>query len=248
MMQLCNPSIPTRRIKYASINYEFFNLLSPELKKLGIECVATEKNTFLPPNICGHSDLQFCILPDKTVLTDQRLLELSGSLKSLGFRIINSEEKLEDKYPNDCLFNVLIIGKTAVLNTKSCANEIIYELNRQSCRIIDVSQGYTRCSTAVVSQNAAITADKVIAQKLAESGFDVLKICPGSIDLYGYEYGFIGGCCGLISPNEIAFTGSLDGHPNNKEIKDFLHNHDVKVIYLTERKVFDIGGIIQLSE
>ena len=51
---------------------------------------------------------------------------------------------------------------------------------------------------AVVSNKAIITSDKVIAHEAKKVDLDVLLIPPGDIILPGLDYGFIGGCCGLI--------------------------------------------------
>ena len=95
--------------------------------------------------------------------------------------------------------------------------------------MLEVQQGYTKCSICVVSENAIITSDIGIHCKAKESGIDSLLISPGYIDLPGYKYGFIGGASFKISDNVIAFTGSLDSHPDKDNIEHFLCKYDEKV-------------------
>ena len=75
---------------------------------------------------------------------------------------------------------------------------------------------------------------------------DVLQIRPGHIALEGYDYGFIGGASFLLDSNTLAFTGHLDVHPDRDRILDFLRQHGVSAVFLTESPVFDIGGAVRL--
>ena len=75
---------------------------------------------------------------------------------------------------------------------------------------------------------------------------DVLRIRPGYIELIGYDYGFIGGAAFLINDHTLAFTGALDRHPDKDRILDFLAQHGVQPVFLTEVPIFDIGGAVAL--
>ncbi|WP_418544946.1 DUF6873 family GME fold protein, partial [Hominenteromicrobium sp.] len=66
--------------------------------------------------------------------------------------------------------------------------------------------------------------------------------------LDGYDYGFLGGCCGLIDKNVVAFTGKLDSLECAAEIRTFLEKHCVQYIELTQNQMIDIGGILPLME
>ena len=114
--------------------------------------------------------------------------------------------------------------------------------------IYATAQGYTRCAAAIVDQNSVITADMGLSMVLKRAGLTVLEIQPGAIRLPGYPYGFIGGCCGLIAPNQLAFTGSLGFHPDSQKIKSFLQERGVQWIELTNEPLLDIGGIIPITE
>ena len=75
-----------------------------------------------------------------------------------------------------------------------------------------------------------------------------LKIRDGFIELPGYNYGFIGGACGLISPYKLAFAGDVTRHPDYLAIKTFLHSQKVEAICLHDGNLFDIGGILPIME
>ena len=64
----------------------------------------------------------------------------------------------------------------------------------------------------------------------------------------GNTGGFLGGCCGLIDKNVVAFTGKLDSLECAAEIRAFLEKHCVQYIELTQNQMIDIGGILPLME
>ncbi len=75
----------------------------------------------------------------------------------------------------------------------------------------------------------------------------VLRIRPGDIRLPGYSYGFIGGCCGKLAPDMMAFTGKLDKHRDGTRIKAFLGDRGVRTLELLEGELLDVGGLIALN-
>ena len=60
--------------------------------------------------------------------------------------------------------------------------------------------------------------------------------------------GFIGGASAKISKNELYFSGNIENHPDFDQIKAFLDNYNVSMIYNKSRNLTDFGGIIQLTE
>ena len=74
------------------------------------------------------------------------------------------------------------------------------------------------------------------------------KIQPGFFELPGYSYGFIGGSCFKLSRSVLAFTGTIDRHPDRGAIIGFLHDHGVEALYLRDEPAVDIGGIIPIFE
>lgn len=105
----------------------------------------------------------------------------------------------------------------------------------------------TRCATAVVSNRAIITMDSGIYAAAQFMGLDALHISEHGILLNGYDYGFIGGCCGLIDRNTLAFTGALDSLQSGDYIRAFLAKHAVEAVELTQNRMLDIGGILPLK-
>ena len=75
---------------------------------------------------------------------------------------------------------------------------------------------------------------------------NVLRIHSGDILLPGYPYGFIGGCCGKLAPDVMAFAGKLDSHRDSKHISAFLNTRGIKIVELLDGELLDVGGLVAL--
>ena len=114
--------------------------------------------------------------------------------------------------------------------------------------MISCKQGYARCCTCVVDEGAIITSDRGIAAAARKKGIEVLEISAGHIALEGFPYGFIGGASFKLEKNILAFTGTLDRHPDREAIGQFLFLRKVHPVYITQEPVFDIGSAIPIIE
>ena len=63
-----------------------------------------------------------------------------------------------------------------------------------------------------------------------------------------YDYGFIGGCCGLIDKDLLLFNGDLSMHSDFDKIKNFLYYNGVSYIDIKGKALTDIGSIIPIME
>lgn len=114
--------------------------------------------------------------------------------------------------------------------------------------IININQGYAKCSICVIDEAAVITSDSGVYRILRKNNTAVLLITPGSIELKDMNYGFIGGASGCISNFNIAFFGNIGMHPNYKEILNFVSKYNKSVINLSKNLVCDLGTLIPLKE
>ncbi len=150
-------------------------------------------------------------------------------------------------YPYNIGFNCVNVGNKLICNKKYSCKTVLDYAEKNGIEILDVKQGYAKCSTCVVADNAIITEDESIAWRAEENGIDVLKIEKGYVKLDGYDYGFIGGCSGLIENNLLAFNGNINLHPEYEKIHEFCKRHGVQIIGLCGREPMDIGSIIRIS-
>jgi len=65
-----------------------------------------------------------------------------------------------------------------------------------------------------------------------------------NIELYGLDYGFIGGSSGLIDKDKWALSGNFEKLKSADLIYDFLKSKSIKIISLTHNNVVDIGSIL----
>lgn len=167
-------------------------------------------------------------------------------LKDMGIKLIKGEKFLESKYPEDIAYNVGRLSEVAIHNFKYTDPVLKFYLEKENLDLINVNQGYTKCSLAVVGEDSGITADHQIYKKLMSLGYKILLIDPGYILLEGQKYGFIGGTNGSNCNGESMISGSLNEHPNKEEILRFFDENKIKLNFLSQKKILDIGTIITL--
>jgi len=138
------------------------------------------------------------------------------------------------------------VGDYAIHNFKYTDKKIMEFIDNKGLKKINVEQGYTKCSICVVDDNSVIISDKGIYNKLDETEIDCLLIETGYIELFDMNYGFIGGCSGLISNDKIAFFGDVRKHPSYNDIKIFLDGKDKEIVVLGEESLLDLGSLVPL--
>lgn len=231
------------------IGEKYFELLKP-LEKLGIKALSVPDNAFVDPRLAGHADLSVLHGGGEMLWLAPHLRgsDFADQLRDMGFALDYPDISQSAAYPGDAQLNVCICGKYAICNKFIVPTEIVNYLTSRGFEIVDCGQGYAKCSACVVDEGSIITADRGIEAAARKAGLDVLLIEPGYISLDGFTFGFIGGSSFKISRSKLAFTGTLDAHPNRDEILRFLVKHEIETVYLTEKPAFDIGSGIPLIE
>ncbi|WP_139904344.1 DUF6873 family GME fold protein [Clostridium thermarum] len=216
------------------------------LSKLGLTALLCPRHSNLYAAISSHPDIQIFVHNKKHLIVQKKLDPLFiNQFLELGIEVTLSEAELTSEYPHDIILNCFRLGDLFVHNLKYTDNKILEALD-STTKKIHVKQGYTKCSTAIVNEGAVITNDIGIAKALTTEKIDVLYLPHGDIVLEEMNYGFIGGCCGLLDEKNIAFFGSLDKYIYGKEIKDFLRKHKVEYHYLMDEKLTDRGSLLMI--
>ncbi len=239
------PNLPQSRVTVAAISCAAGES-TKKLNGLGIKTLQIPANTRLPVPVNSHADLQLLHSGKNNLFVQNEHLFL-GEL-SQKFNLAKIREEAGNKYPKDVRLNCAIIGSNLISNTKTIAREILELAEHSGLNIINVNQGYTKCSICVVNENAIITDDESIYTAAGNFLNDALLVSKGSISLNGYNYGFIGGCCGKIDKDKIAFNGRIESHGDCNQIIDFLNRHNIECIELNSERLTDIGGILPLCE
>ena len=211
------------------------------LKEKGFNIINSEYVDELLPFERKHSDIQ-CLKINDTFFVAKNCIALKHILCDKGLKIVESESFLKKEYPDNVILNALYIGNKLYCKESALDINVKEYCGQNDIDIINVNQGYTKCSTACIN-DIFITADRGIYEALQNNGVEGLLIKSGNIVLHGCDYGFIGGCC-FEYKGTVYFTGDLKYHPDEKIIKDFLNKHSYKIDYLSNNELYDIGGFI----
>ncbi|MDD6312725.1 MAG: hypothetical protein PUB08_04590 [Firmicutes bacterium] len=237
---LKKPNLPEQPVKLVLAAQSMDEAIKNELYRHGVSAVYVYPNRFVDSPISDHPDISFLHIGDNKLLCGEGS---NASFDGYPVETVKIAEKFGRRYPDDVLLNCAIIGKYAVCNKKYVSASLL----DAHFTPIDTRQGYAKCSTAIVSETAIITEDESIANAVRTVGIDALLIQKGSVRLNGYNYGFIGGACGKISSNVLAFFGKIENHPDYHFIKAFCKNHGVDLLSLSNNELFDYGGLIPLA-
>lgn len=155
-----------------------------------------------------------------------------------------NESDLGMDYPQHAAYNAACTGKYFIYNSSVTAPVLVEIAKGMDLKLIDVPQGYVKCSIAIVDEDSIITYDKGIARACeAYPELNVLLIESGHVRLIGFDTGFIGGTCGRVG-NEIIFNGNLDKHPDFAKIVDFIEGRGLAARWFSEYPLTDIGSIL----
>lgn len=237
----------------------FISGLEPEfirsLNNLGINTLTVNENPRLDSATSRHADCALFSADGKTFFVEQgnynnivNYLTIGEGKQKSDEGAVLPVENIHSPYPNDIALNCKTFGRYILCNVTHASAGIRDFALSHGYELIHCNQGYAACSTVKLSDNAAITDDESVYDTLSSIGIDCLRVSKGSVKLKGFDYGFIGGCCGLIEKNKIVFTGSIDKHTDSEMIKEFLSKHNIEYINLTDTELVDIGGIIPLYE
>lgn len=216
-------------------------------------CAYADKVIKLPPHpllaapVASHPDMLLWICEAELAVLDgygELAKNELSELRNAGFEMTETPEAPSVAYPHDVLLNCATVGNKIIANTKAMSSLVAGLAQRYGKQVIHTPQGYAKCSTAVVSDNAIITADRSIHTAAEKNGISSLLISAGGISLDGYDYGFIGGAS-AATDSEMLFFGDLASHIDGERIYDFCIQHGKHPISLTNDRLYDYGtGII----
>lgn len=191
-----------------------------------------------------HADMQALNINGK--------LFINGACKKLINRLKeqNTEfiicDNIGSKYPDNVALNVALVGRKLLCNEKALHPFVKKYCNNIGIQIIDVNQGYAKCSTLVLNDNTIITDDESIYKVSLINNINVLKIKKGDVYLDDSTVGFIGGASAKIG-DTVYFFGDINSHRNADEIKGNIYGCGLKIECAPSSKLIDIGGAIILD-
>ena len=226
--------------KYCIID-TFNSKITDKLREYGYVCISTEKSNNVSEPIACHADVLYLKCNEKDIYVSDCQVNNISYLKENGYNV--HIVGLTAGYQTESKLNVVITDKTVICNPKTCLESICAD-NKE---IINVNQGYTKCSTVVLSDNDFITEDYGIYITLKSKGKNCLLIEKGSVLLKGYNYGFIGGASAFLEQEKVLlFFGDISKHKNYQEILMFCNSLNINVDYIKNMELTDIGGIVAI--
>ncbi len=238
-------NLPEHRVTKAIVSGSDKRIID-YIRTFKINILFTKKNCLIDPAISDHADVNINYLGNGEIIIDASQNHLTECLKESGFRVNEPYNAVSGSYPNDCSLNCAEVGELLIARKKSSDKSIIKKFPEDL--IVNVNQGYAKCSTCVVNKNAIITDDESINSSCKKVGIDSLLISKGDILLKGHNYGFIGGASALIEKNKILFFGDITKHCDYQKIISFLLKHRCNYDYLKDHPLTDIGGMVPIEE
>lgn len=233
------------------IGEKYAEKLAKALEKLGITPLFVPDNPNIDLRLSGHADLSVFHAGGERIYLAPFLRgsDFAKKLEVLGADIVYADITQASTYPHDAQLNIAAFTDKVIYNPKvSYSPAVNYLTNEQKYKAVPCKQGYAKCSALVVNERSLITQDPGIARAATRAGLDVLQISPGNVELDGFSCGFIGGATFKLNKSELAFTGTLDAHPDKPRILAFLAERNITPVYLTADPIFDIGSAIPLTE
>ena len=235
--------------KYIVIDSKMRKVEKEYLNSLGYRVINVQTNKNLYDEISSHVDIFGCKIKDKIVVEPSVYSYLKEEKYDLE-NVICGKNKVGLKYPLDVLYNVCCIGENVIHNFKYTDEKILEIIQKEKLNMIDINQGYSNCSIAVIDDKSVVVTDKKIAEKLIENDIDVLLL-EENLDIkllkndgkYSKMKGFIGGCMARVD-NKIVIFGDISKIDRDNKIQKFIQSRNLELVSFKGLDVIDYGGIL----
>lgn len=243
-----NPFVPLKRANIVIVAGNITEDMIHSLKKMNLRVIRTIRHKKVHSSISYHPDIVIHPIGEKLLIVEPTVFDYyKEKFKNTDIELVKGEKELKLKYPLNIAYNVGRIGNYALHDFRYTDEKLKFHLQKENIELINIKQGYTKCSMAVIGKEGIITSDLVIDREVRKRGFKSLLVKPGYIYLKNQSYGFIGGCTGNISNREVLFSGSLNVHPDKERIENFLKDLNKNISYLTKEQINDIGTIMSFN-
>ena len=216
----------------------------------GFEVIILPADTRLAPPVSSHADMLLFRLDNRVFCNEEyyrQNTDVFSRIEEYGYVIEHSDFYVSSEYPNDVALNQAVIGKNIFGRADSCAESILKYADTHGYTYISIKQGYAKCSTLILNDDAVISADLGIISIAQNLNINTLQIenSVGSISLCGYDYGFIGGASAVYE-DKVFFFGNHLLHSQGKKIDTFCKKRGYTPIPLAQETLCDVGGAIIL--
>lgn len=222
------------------ISNKISNKIKNSLISNGFKIILLPDYIRLDKPVMSHADMLIYKVSDKHLLTYQEYYESNRAIfDGLDCRIAVSDFTPCKSYPHDIALNALKIRDTVYGREESLAKEICMNADH----VVNVKQGYAKCSCLQVADDLVITSDESLYSALKNNGIDVLKISSGNIGIEQYNYGFIGGAS-FTYGETVYFFGNINKHPDGDFVVQAINHRNKKICCLSDDLLYDYGGAV----
>lgn len=243
-MKIINPFVFNNRVEAVIVSYKISKGFEQLLTDLNIDIIKTLPIQEIDEPVKDHPDMAVHPIDyNKFVVYNKHKDYYGYKLKEYGVVIIPSSNKLNKFYPNDIALNVSRTNDFYFYK-KNCIDLSIENLLKEISKRVLVKQGYSKCSSLIIGKDTVVTSDKGLYKSYLDNGIKCYLIPFGAILLPGYDTGFIGGCGGMISGDEILFYGNLEKYKYCDQLVEILQSENIKYYYPRDCEFVDLGSII----
>ncbi len=240
-----NPFVISWKPKFAIVDFRADEKIFETIRKFNIIPIKTIKCDDILEPVCGHPDMVIHPIDNKNIVIAPNVFDYYASIfENSGIKLIKGGKTLSRNYPNDIAYNVARIRNYAIHNLKYTDEVLKYYLQKSDISFVHVNQGYTKCSTACIDNDKAITSDFTIYTTIRNLGLKCLYFNSQNVYLKGFEYGFAGGCMGMLDDKNFLLTGRIYDKEQRKELYNFVETSAFKVIEASDEILTDYGTII----
>lgn len=205
------------------------------------DIIASAKCDGVSEAISCHPDVALVKVDKKLICAPSVYDYYKKMLSPYGIALHKGSTNPGCNYPADCAYNIAITKNYALFKKEAIDRKAAEEIKKAFLTEVYVNQGYAKCS-CVTLPDGIITADEGIIYACRKNSIDCLKILPGEVKLSPYDYGFLGGASGLCE-NKVFFFGDITRHVDFLKIKEFLIKKKLKIKYIKNYPLTDIGTI-----
>lgn len=243
-MKKINPFVFKNRVKAVIVSYKISEGFKQLLSDLKIDIIKMLPIEEIDDPVKDHPDMAVHPIDyKKIVVYNKHETYYREKLKKYGVEVIPSSNELNKLYPNDVALNVSRT-KDYYFYKENCIDLNIEKNLLGNSKPILVKQGYSKCSSLIIGKDTVITSDKGLYKAYSINGINCYLIPFGDIYLPGYDTGFIGGCGGMISEDELLFYGNLERYKYSDKLVEILQNENIKHYYPKDCEFIDLGSII----
>lgn len=242
--------------KFCIVDFRMRKVEKEYIKSLGYEIIEVGFNLNTYDEISSHPDIYYVKVGDMCFAEPRRLVD--------GTNMLAGNAVVGKVYPEDVPYNVALVGRNAVHNFKYTDKNVLAYLKGENFNFVQVEQGYSKCSTCVLTDNSCITSDIGIARALIDTEIDVLYVSEPDIKLlkrtntifideermrfeYSNMVGFIGGAMVRLG-DEVILFGDKCNLVNGGKIQKFIESKGLKFHDFKGLDIIDYGGVIEVEK